>query len=139
MGTACFPQASHAMGVDAFELLVDAKVALHGKQRVAAQASQVREPFPALETLYRAPLFLAHLATPQTSGWPKLSHVGFLQKLIWMPPCSGGMRAAAACCWSFSKLSTAWSKGSAGGSDLPRGWGRFLGQESACIKRKSTR
>jgi hypothetical protein len=25
------------------------------------------------------------------------------------------------------------------GDNLPRGWGRFLGQESACKKRKSTR
>jgi len=42
IGTAGLPHVRHAVGINAFELLVDAKVALHGEQRAATLAGQVR-------------------------------------------------------------------------------------------------
>lgn len=41
-GAACFPQAGHAVGIETFELLMDAEGLFMGEQRAATLAGQVR-------------------------------------------------------------------------------------------------
>lgn len=69
------------MGVDAFELLVDAKVALHGKQRVAAQASQVRVALSSAGNLVSGPAVLGPLGDSADLGLAEVVARGVLAEV----------------------------------------------------------
>lgn len=114
------------MGVDAFELLVDAKVALHGEQRAATLAGQVRVALSSTGNLVSGPAVLGPLGDSADLGLAEVVARGVLAEVDLDAAMLGRYAAAAACCWSFSKLSTAKSKGSEGAATSPEAGEDFL-------------
>ena len=139
VGAAGLPHAGHAVVLDALQLLVDAEVALHGEQRAAQAARQMGVAFSSAGYLVSGLGVLRPLSHAADLGLAEVAACGVFAEvdldaaMLWRYACRCDLVLLnrVGCDDHVKRVDGV-------GWKLPRGWGRFLGQESACIKRKST-